>query len=188
MSKSLGNAIGIHEPPLEMYGKIMSISDEMMWKYYELLTDVQVPDIEKMKQEAHPMQAKKELARRIVADFHGPDAATQSADDWAKQFQKDEVPENVEEVSIRYEEIAWTGKDDQPEATLTAHALGVRLDRLLVKCGLADSATDASRKLKQGSVKVFDKVEHNPRIAIADLPFKMPLRVGKRLKIAVVTQ
>ncbi len=188
MSKSLGNAIGIHEPPLEMYGKVMSISDEMMWKYYELLTDVQVPDIEKMKQEAHPMQAKKELARRIVADFHGPDAATQSADDWAKQFQKDEVPENVEEVSIRYEEIAWTGKDDQAEATPTAHALGVRLDRLLVKCGLADSATDASRKLKQGSVKVFDKVEHNPRIAIADLPFKMPLRVGKRLKIAVVTQ
>ena len=122
MSKSLGNAIGIHEPPLEMYGKVMSISDEMMWKYYELLTDVQVPDIEKMKQEAHPMQAKKELARRIVTDFHGPDAATQSADDWAKQFQKDEVPENVEEVSIRYEEIAWTGKDDQAEATPTAHA------------------------------------------------------------------
>ena len=67
MSKSLGNAIGIHEPPLEMYGKIMSISDEMMWRYYELLTDVQVPEIEKMKQEAHPMEAKKELARRIVA-------------------------------------------------------------------------------------------------------------------------
>ena len=66
--------------------------------------------------------------------------------------------------------------------------LGVRLDRLLVKCGLADSATDASRKLKQGSVKVFDRVNTIPRIAIADLPFKMPLRVGKRLKIAVVTQ
>src|SRR4030088_3135788 len=68
MSKSLGNAIGIHEPPLEMYGKVMSISDEMMWRYYELLTDVQVTDIEKMKREEHPMQAKKELARRIVAD------------------------------------------------------------------------------------------------------------------------
>src|SRR5437868_2397187 len=75
MSKSLGNAIGIHEPPLEMYGKVMSISDEMMWRYYELLTDVQVAEISKMKQEVHPMAAKKELARQIVADFHSEDAA-----------------------------------------------------------------------------------------------------------------
>jgi tyrosyl-tRNA synthetase len=71
MSKSLGNAIGIHEPPLEMYGKIMSISDEMMWRYYELLTDVSLADISKMKQDAttgaaHPMTLKKDLARRIV--------------------------------------------------------------------------------------------------------------------------
>src|SRR5437660_3717805 len=72
MSKSLGNAIGIHEPPLEMYDKIMSISAEMMWRYYELLTDVQVADIERMKADTHPMTAKKKLAWRIVADFHSP--------------------------------------------------------------------------------------------------------------------
>ena len=99
MSKSLGNAIGIHEPPLEMYGKIMSISDEMMWRYYELLTDVQVAEIEKMKRETHPMQAKKELARRIVADFHSAEAAAKAGEDWAKQFQKDQVPEDVEQVT-----------------------------------------------------------------------------------------
>src|SRR6266852_6111387 len=75
MSKSLNNAIGIHEPPLEMYGKIMSISDQMMWRYHELLTDVSVADIDKMKRESHPMQAKKDLARRIVADFHSGEAA-----------------------------------------------------------------------------------------------------------------
>jgi len=85
MSKSLGNAIGIHEPPLEMYGKVMSISDEMMWRYYELLTDVQVAEIEKMKREAHPMDAKKGLARHIVADFHSAEMATQAGEDWAKQ-------------------------------------------------------------------------------------------------------
>src|SRR5213596_3577823 len=100
MSKSLGNAIGIKEPPLEMYGKLMSISDEMMWRYYELLTDVQVAEIERMKRDVHPMQAKKDLAARIVKDFHSADAATKAADDWAKQFQKNEVPENVEEVSL----------------------------------------------------------------------------------------
>src|SRR5213593_377070 len=90
MSKSLGNAIGIQEPPLEMYGKIMSISDQMMWRYYELLTDVQLPEIEKMKRETHPMQTKKDLARRIVADFHSAEAATKATEDWAKQFQKNE--------------------------------------------------------------------------------------------------
>src|SRR6185312_465372 len=70
MSKSLGNAIGIKDPPLEMYGKVMSVSDAMMWRYYTLLTDLQVAEIEKMKSEAHPMQAKKDLAQRIVKDFY----------------------------------------------------------------------------------------------------------------------
>src|SRR5213595_1478868 len=78
MSKSYGNYIGIYEPPLETYGKIMSIPAERMWRYYELLADVQVPEIEKMKREAHPMQAKKDLARRIVADFHSAEAAAQA--------------------------------------------------------------------------------------------------------------
>src|SRR4030088_2890194 len=88
MSKSLGNAIGIHEAPLEMYGKVMSISDEMMWRYYELLTDVQLAEIEKMKRESHPMQSKKDLARIIVKDFHSQEAAEKAEGDWAKQFQQ----------------------------------------------------------------------------------------------------
>src|SRR5690242_7796440 len=105
MSKSLGNAIGIHEPPLEMYGKIMSISDEMMWRYYELLTDVQIAEIERMKRGAHPMQAKKDLAARVVKDFHSPEAATKAAEDWAKQFQKGGVPESAEEVHISLSDV-----------------------------------------------------------------------------------
>ena len=106
MSKSLGNAIGIHEPPLEMYGKVMSISDEMMWRYYELLTDVRVEHIAQMKADvasgkAHPMALKKELARAIVADFHSAEAASKAAEDWAKQFQKDQVPADLDFVEIR---------------------------------------------------------------------------------------
>src|SRR5881296_2541347 len=100
MSKSYGNAIGIKEPPLEMYGKLMSISDEMMWRYYELLTDVQMSEIEQMKREAHPMQAKKDLAARIVKDFHSAEASAKAAEDWAKQFQKNEAPESAEEASV----------------------------------------------------------------------------------------
>jgi tyrosyl-tRNA synthetase len=179
MSKSLGNAIGIHEPPLEMYGKIMSISDQMMWRYYELLTDVQVPEIEKMKGEAHPMQAKKDLARRIVADFHSPEAAAQAGEDWAKQFQKDEVPEEVEEISVSLAEVG--GSRDEQGRTL------VRMDRLLVKCGLAESTTDAARKIKQGSVRVDNLVQKEPRVALSGpLPARLTLRVGKHLKIAVI--
>src|SRR5437899_10007411 len=81
MSKSMGNAIGIHELPLEMYGKIMSISDEMMWRYYELLTDISIAEIENLKQLQHPMKSKKDLARRIVADFHSTEAADKAGED-----------------------------------------------------------------------------------------------------------
>src|SRR5438876_5198465 len=105
MSKSLGNAIGINEPPLEIYGKIMSISDDMMWRYYELLTDVQIAEIEKMKRESHPMEAKKDLARRIVTDFHSAEAARKAGEDWAKQFQKDEVPEQIQKVQVRLVDV-----------------------------------------------------------------------------------
>ena len=180
MSKSLGNAIGIHEPPLEMYGKIMSVSDEIMWRYYELLTDVSIADIEKLKSEAHPMQAKKDLARRIVADFHSADAATKAGEDWGKQFQKDEVPEEAEEVSLRVEEVSGSVDTD-------FRAL-LRLDRLLVKCGLAASATDATRKIKQGSVRIDSQVTNDPRVVLTPPPpKKLALRVGKRLRIAVIS-
>ncbi len=196
MSKSLGNAIGIHEPPLEMYGKLMSISDEMMWRYYELLTDVQVAEIEKMKREAHPMQAKKDLSRRIVADFHGPEAATKAGEDWAKQFQKDEVPENVEEVPVKFEDVVpvpvsdieWVG-----DRIVLGKYQGIRLDRLLVKCGLAGSGTDASRKIKESAVRVSyppdTLLELDARsilLPVDTLPAKLLLRVGKRMKIAIV--
>jgi tyrosyl-tRNA synthetase len=163
MSKSLGNAIGIHEPPLEMYGKIMSISDQMMWRYYELLTDVQVADIEKMKREVHPMQAKKELARRIVGDFHSGDAAAKAGEDWAKQFQKEEVPEDVEEVAI-----------DAPENRL-------RIDKLLARAGLAGSVGDGGRMVKQGAVRVNGTHVKDPAI-ILDISDGATLQVGRKIK------
>jgi tyrosyl-tRNA synthetase len=171
MSKSLGNAVGIHEPPLEMYGKIMSISDEMMWRYYELLTDVSSADIAKMKQDAasgaaHPMTLKKELARTIVADFHTAEAAHEAGEDWAKQFQKHEVPDNVVEVEAAVE----TTSDGK-----------VRLDKLLAKIGLADSVSDASRKLKQKSVKVNGEVVTAP-VAAIDLTQPITLQVGRKIR------
>lgn len=189
MSKSLGNAIGIHEPPLEMYGKVMSISDEMMWRYFELLTDVQVAEIEQMKREAHPMQAKKDLARRIVADFHSAEAATKAGQDWAKLFQKDEVPESIEAVSIRLARV-----DAQKDLLSTAENSyfplddpklpNIRLvwfDKVMTEAGIAASRTEAGRKISANAVQVNGTKIMRPLVAI-QLQSQKTVRVGKVLK------
>ena len=201
MSKSLGNAIGIHEPPLEMYGKVMSISDEMMWRYYELLTDVRTEQIAAMKADAasgkaHPMALKKELARSIVADFHSAEAAVKAGEDWAKQFQKHEIPDDIEETRVRFEdvlavpisEIEWSfgGGLDRPIISNKSLPPGIYLDKLLVKCGLADSRSDAGRKLKQRAVRIGNDVAEGTTILVEGLPIKLALRVGKRAKIALI--
>ena len=174
MSKSLNNAVGILEKPLEMYGKLMSISDEMMWRYYELLTDMQLADIEKMRGESHPMQAKKGLARRIVTDFHSAEAADQAAEDWAKQFQKDEVPEDVEEVSVSRAEVST------PEGEL-------RLDRLLARAALAPSVSEANRKIKEGAVRVNGARVTVPKLA-STVDSAMTLQVGRKIKKVLLTK
>jgi len=171
MSKSLNNAIGILEKPLDMYGKLMSINDQMMWRYYELLTDLQLSEIENLKRESHPMDAKKDLARRIVTDFHSAEASKQAAEDWAKQFQKDETPENVEKVDVPYPEVAAGGRD--------GHA--VKLDKLLARCGLAESVSDASRKIKQNAVRVNGDVQTELILPI-QLPTELLVRVGRNMR------
>jgi len=190
MSKSLGNAIGIHEPPLEMYGKLMSISDEMMWRYYELLTDVQVADIAKMRSEAHPMQAKKDLARRIVSDFHSAEAAAKAGEDWAKQFQKDEVPEDLDCADVRVADVA-VDPDGKHHGAVVMIARGanpserriIRLDKLIRHSGLAASNSEAGAKLKGGAVAI-DADAIGQSNFIADMPFRhyVALRVGRRMK------
>ena len=190
MSKSLGNAIGIHEPPLETYGKVMSISDEMMWRYYELLTDVQVAEIEKMKREAHPMQAKKDLARRIVADFHSADAATKAGEDWAKQFQKDEVPSTAETTLIPLERVNALRKISEAAGTESYFPLDppslpdIRLvwfSKVLVEAGLAGSRREASRKIDENAVRVDDKTILKDLVAMR-LKSEKVVRLGKKIK------
>jgi tyrosyl-tRNA synthetase len=192
MSKSLGNAIGIHEAPLEMYGKLMSISDEMMWRYYELLTDVQVAEIEKMKREMHPMAAKKELARRIVTDFHSAVEAAKAAEAWAKQFQKDEVPEDLESVVIELGNLMPEGKGGGAIRDLSGFApdsFPVRLDKLIRQAGLAISNTEAAAKIKNGAVSI-DGIGIGAQEVLVNVPLNrdIVLRVGKRMKKARIVR
>jgi tyrosyl-tRNA synthetase len=192
MSKSLGNAIGINEPPLEIYGKIMSISDEMMWRYYELLTDVQIAEIERMKRESHPMGAKKELARRIVADFHSTEAAAKTAEDWARQFQKHEMPEDLDcvDISVTDVNVDVDGKHHSAAVIVSRETLNcgdrrhiIRLDKLIRHAGLAGSNTEAGAKLKSGAVSIDGETIAESNF-IADMPTDLyaVLRVGRRMK------
>jgi tyrosyl-tRNA synthetase len=201
MSKSLGNAIGIHEPPLEMYGKIMSISDEMMWRYYELLTDVQVVDVEKMKRDvtagmAHPMALKKDLARRIVADFHSGDAATKAGEDWTKQFQRDEVPTDLEEVSVSVAKIR--AADVQPDAGQGGAAQNInadpadadraflRADKLIKEAGFLGSTSEAGRKIKEKAVSV-NGVAVRQLVIVVSTKKSLDVRVGRKIKKVTLT-
>jgi tyrosyl-tRNA synthetase len=173
MSKSLNNAIGLTEPPLQMYGKVMSISDQMMWRYYELLTDVTMVEIGKMTEQAaagkvNPMQYKKELARRIVADAHGEAAANKATENWSTQFQKREAPNEIETVNVNYADVA-AGND------------AIKLDRLLARCGLADSVSDGLRKVKQKSVRIDGEVVAQPILQLK-VPAEFTLRVGRSIR------
>jgi len=181
MSKSLDNAIGIHEPPQEMYGKVMAISDEKMWSYYELLTDVLTIQIDALKQgvktgERHPMEIKKSLARLIVIDFHSREAAEKAADDWAKQFQKREVPEDVEEIAVPLDALS--------SDSLVPGVLLIKLDKLLSQTGLAESVSDAVRKIKQKAVRVNGELKTDPRLPwnLKDLNEPLTVKVGRKIK------
>ena len=180
MSKSLGNAIGIHEPAGEMYGKLMSISDTLMWTYWTYLTDLRVSEIDALKAEVaagttHPMDLKKRLARTIVAGFHSEEAALKADENWALMFQKKTTAEDLDEVSISAGDAGWN------EETKS-----VRLDKVLVAAGLAASGSEATRKLKENAVHVNDAMQSAPKLNLDALPARLTLRVGKRAKIAIV--
>ncbi|MBX5479537.1 MAG: tyrosine--tRNA ligase [Pyrinomonas methylaliphatogenes] len=166
MSKSLGNYIGINEPPQEIFGKVMSISDELMWRYYELCTDLRPDEIEAMRAKAergeiNPRDAKAELARRIVADFHGLEAARRAEEEFNRIFRRHEAPSEV------------------PELALTGGRWKVA--RLLVETGLAPSMGEARRLMEQGGVRI-----EGERITRTDAEIELeaerPLlvQVGKR--------
>ncbi|HME58327.1 MAG TPA: tyrosine--tRNA ligase [Terracidiphilus sp.] len=185
MSKSLGNAIGINEPPAEMYGKLMSISDEVMWKYWIFLTDLKQSEVDALRADVtagklHPMETKKKLARTITAGFHGEAAAITADENWARMFQQKGEAEDMDEVSVVYENIAG------PSARKPGDLLEIRLPKLLVQIGLAVSGAEANRKIVEGAVKVNGGVCSGPVFYIDALPKRVTIRLGKRAKVAVI--
>ena len=140
MSKSLGNYVGITEPPGEMFGKLMSLSDDLMWSYYELLTNLSSRDIVRLQEEVkqgtlHPMDAKMRLAHMIITGFHGEDAAQKAGDDFRRVFRDRQAPEEAPQHRLRRGEAK-------------------RLSALLVELKLAASRSEAERLIKQGGVEI----------------------------------
>jgi len=200
MSKSLGNAIGIHEPPLEMYGKVMSISDEMMWRYYELLTDVLAPQIDALRHgiktgDRHPMEIKKSLARLIVSDFHSREAAEKAAEDWSKQFQKHEAPSTAELVWIPLQKVNAVGTKDLSDTNsyfpiCDPKSQNVRLvwfDKVLTEAGIVPSRTEAGRKIRENAVRANGDKITRPLVAI-QLRSEIIVSVGKQTKRVSITE
>ncbi len=149
MSKSLGNAIGVLDPPGDMYGRVMSIPDALLWSWYELLTDAPAGEIAARRRrveagEENPRDAKAELARRITTDFHGAEAAARAAEDFRRAFSRGEVPSELETRELPAE-------GGGPAA------------KTLVALGLCPSMRDARRKLEEGALKVYAGGAGEPR-------------------------
>ena len=174
MSKSLGNYIGINEPPQEIFGKVMSISDDLMWRYYELLTDLTVAEIQSMRLEAklggrNPRDIKAELAKRIITDFHSKDEAEAAEQDFVRRFRNKETPDEVEERIL---------PSNYPN--------GWDLSHLLVTVGLADSKAEARRLIHQGGVYVDGERQTIMNSVTLWKPgMSVLLKVGKRRFVRV---
>jgi tyrosyl-tRNA synthetase len=172
MSKSLGNYIGINEAPNEQFGKVMSISDDLMFRYYELLTDIPMAEINRLKQEIaggqrHPMDAKAALAVRIISGYHGLAAAEGAREEFNRVFRKMEVPEDIE----------------TKEVSLAAGP--VRLTKLLAAVGLAPSNTEGQRLIESGAVHMNDQRVTDPKAEISR-PGEYLFKVGKRRFLRVI--
>ncbi|MGQ9556829.1 MAG: tyrosine--tRNA ligase [Desulfurispora sp.] len=169
MSKSLGNYIGIDEPPREMYGKTMSLPDELMVRYYELVTPLaleEVREIARGLQEGtlHPRDAKMRLARELVTFYHGARAAQEAEEEFKRIFQQHDLPDEV------------------PEYVLTPDLLeggAIQLSRLLHQSGLAASNSEAKRLIQQGGVKLDGEKLDDPQMLLRPVDGSV-LRVGKR--------
>jgi tyrosyl-tRNA synthetase len=165
MSKSLGNYVGIDEPAPEIFGKLMSISDALMWRYYELLSDLDAAGLARLREDVsagrvHPKAAKVALAKEMVARFHDSAAADEAAEAFERVHQRREVPDEIPEAEVAFEEGA------------------LPLARILAETGLAASNSEARRLIKQGGVKVDGERADDPQGTVGAGTYL--LQVGKR--------
>ena len=201
MSKSLGNYVGITEPPNEMFGKLMSIPDELMWSYYELLTDRTPGEIAALKTEVsagelHPMDAKMRLAQEVVATFHTSDAAKGAAENFQRVFRDRQAPEQIQELKVnrlgdRFIVISQTraGVTEISQPHEISPIGKERWSKFLALSGHVPSTAEAERLIKQKALEVNGEIMSDPTVRI-DFNEKAGyvVRVGKKKFLRLVVE
>jgi tyrosyl-tRNA synthetase len=199
MSKSLGNYIGITEPPAEIFGKLMSIPDDLMWTYYDLVTDGTPNEIAALKKEvasgaAHPMDVKMRLAQEVIAGFHGEEAARKAAENFQRVFRDREKPVEMDEVRLKTmgNLIVVNRPMNASVQTGTIQGLSTaseKWSRLLMSLAYATSYAEAERLIKQGGFEIDGITVQDPAVRL-DLtrPAAYALRLGKKKFVRVVVE
>ena len=201
MSKSLGNYVGITESPQQMFGKLMSVSDDLMWSYYELLTDFEERVIVRLKEEVrtgvlHPMDAKMQLAHTIIANFHGEAAARAARDQFQRVFRNREAPEAVDECRVRRLDtgnlqIEWKRGNLQykMEKTSSPWPPKVKWAKLLGIVGQLESNSEAERLIKQGGVEIDgQRMDDVKKELDLSKPASFLLRAGKKKFLRLIVE
>jgi len=199
MSKSLGNYIGITEAPDEMFGKMMSIPDELMWSYYELVTDRTPQEIATLKQEVaggrlHPMDAKIRLAQEVITGFHGADAARKAANNFQRVFRDRQAPQEMKEIVLKRLPMGISVRT-KSESTASSHMATAlssgpeKWSKLLAYLGEAASTSEAERVIKQGGFEIDGSLVKDPTCKLdLNQPRSYEVRVGKKKFLRIIVE
>jgi len=187
MSKSLGNYVGITEAPSEMFGKMMSIPDELMWSYYELVTDRTPQQIAELKQKAesgglHPMDAKMKLAEEVVSGFQGAEAGHKAAENFQRVFRDRQAPTEMREIRFTRGTAGLTG----PSGPVTGSKKWSQVLSLLKEI---ESGSEAERVIKQGGMEINGKIVNDPASKLDyEVPGVYEVRLGKKKFFRLVVE
>jgi tyrosyl-tRNA synthetase len=199
MSKSLGNYVGITEAPGEMFGKVMSIPDELMWPYYELVTDRTPHEIEVLKKDVagaalHPMDAKMRLAQEVIAGFRGEDAARKAAENFQRVFRERLAPQEMKEIVLKRLPMGISVRM-KSESTANSHMATTlssgpeKWSKLLAYLGEAGSTTEAERVIKQGGFEIDGSLIKDPACKLdLNQPGTYEVRVGKKKFLRIIVE
>ena len=188
MSKSLGNYVGITEPPDEMFGKLMSIPDDLMWPYYDLLTDRKPEEIAAIKKEVssgkmHPMDIKMRLAQEVIAGFQGVDAALKASENFQRVFRDRQAPEEMKEIRL----IRRDGSLEHPGGVVST--LTPKWCQLLAYLRQIESIADAARLIEQGGFEINGQIVKDPAAKLdATVPASYEVRLGKKKFLRIVVE
>ena len=188
MSKSLGNYVGITEAPSEMFGKLMSIPDELMWSYYELLTDRTPEEIAELKKEVtagslHPMDLKMKLAQEVITDFHGQDAARKAAENFQRVFRDRQAPAEMQEIRL----LRRNGQLEYAGGVITAGAGFPKWAQVLAYLRQIESVAKAARVIEQGGLEIDGRTINDPAVKLdPTVAASYEVRLGKKRFLRII--